>query len=197
MYELSYLISGAVAEANVTNVAQAVEKEIKKIKGEIINQVNPFKRKLSYPIKKQNFAYFVTLYFDAPKDSIKEVNQFFRFNENILRHLLLESTESAMKDYLRRQKSESTQENIQEEKVEVAEKITPIEVKQEEKPQEETPIEEPRIEEPQKEEVIEVAQTASTPEQTQVEIQEEIKKEKSRIEDIDKKIDEILNKTEI
>lgn len=209
MYELSYLISGAVAEANVGKVAEVVEKEIKTIKGRIINQVNPIKRKLSYPIKKQNFAYFVTLYFDAPKDTVKELNQFFRLDNNVLRHLLIESTESAMNDYLRRQKSD-TQERKQDNKEEV---ISKVEVKAEatqetlpstpviEEEKQAEPIDE---EEAPKEEIEETAKVEEEKEAADINTSDkkpeetpEAKKEKMRIEDIDKKIDEILNKTEI
>lgn len=204
MYELSYLISGAVAEANVGKVAEVVEKEIKTIKGKIINQVNPIKRKLSYPIKKQSFAYFVTLYFDAPKDTVKELNQFFRLNNNVLRHLLIESTESAMNDYLRRQKSD-TQERKQDSK-EKETVISKVEAKEESIP--ETLPSTPAIEEEKqtapvveeeapKEEIKEEEPADMKTSNEQQEKTKEAKKEKMRIEDIDKKIDEILNKTEI
>ena len=63
------------------------------LKGKVEKEETWGRRKLAYPINKQDFATYVTLFFVLPADKVKEFDHEMRLTAQIIRHLLL------VKDY--------------------------------------------------------------------------------------------------
>lgn len=207
MYELSYLISEKISEKDLEQFNAEIATVISNLGGNIINEIKPFKRKLTYPIKKHHYSFFKTFYFDAPEDKIKELIQKLNLNENIIRHILLKSSETLMNEYIARQTrfaAEAAAENYKEAKVATSEESSndSQETKEEPAEKQEEISEQPDVEAEEKEEEETEAAKEDTTEQAvkedeKIEEKSSKTKEKIKLEDIDKKIDEILNKTEL
>ena len=59
-------------------------------KYEIINIKEIGKRKLAYEVKGNNEGYFVVLEYKANNESKKEIQHYYRKNENILRFIIVD-----------------------------------------------------------------------------------------------------------
>jgi len=92
-YELTYLISDEVQEGDLNKVTGKISGLIADLKGKVEKEDIWGRRKLVYPIKKQDFATYITLYFYLPADKVNEFEKDLRHADNILRHLLI------VKDY--------------------------------------------------------------------------------------------------
>ena len=89
-YEISYLVSGNVAEDDVVRVAGIVTRLIKESGGVVRHVSEPKKRLLFYPIKKTRNAYFGYTTFSADGDAVPEIVKKLKFEKEILRALLTE-----------------------------------------------------------------------------------------------------------
>lgn len=108
-YELTYLISDNVLESEINKVTGKVGGFAGECGGKILKEEIWGRRKLAYPIKKQNFATYVTINLELPKEKVKEFEHDVRVTENIIRQILL------VKD-LGQEKVELTREDIAETK---------------------------------------------------------------------------------
>jgi small subunit ribosomal protein S6 len=79
---------------------EKAESRIKKIiadnKGEIKNTDNWGKRKLAYPINKQDFAVYVFYSVDIPAENVAKVEQTFNITDEIIRFLITRPDLKAM-----------------------------------------------------------------------------------------------------
>jgi len=87
-YELTYLSSDEVGEEDLNKVTGKVTSIIGGVGGKAKKEEAWGRRKLVYPIKKQNFATYVTLWFELPKEKITNVEHELRVNSLIIRHLI-------------------------------------------------------------------------------------------------------------
>lgn len=108
-YELTYLISDNVLESEINKVTGKVGGFLGEYGGKILKEEIWGRRKLAYPIKKQNFATYITMNIELPKEKVKEFEHEVRVTENIIRQILL------VKD-LGQEKIELTREDIAEAK---------------------------------------------------------------------------------
>jgi small subunit ribosomal protein S6 len=88
-YEMTYLISDEVQESDLNKVTGKVAGFITELGGKVVKEDIWGRRKLAYPIKKQDFATYVTLYFDLPAHKTKEFDRDMRLAGSVLRHLLI------------------------------------------------------------------------------------------------------------
>lgn len=88
-YELTYLVSDEVREGDLNKVTGAVNGFVTGLGGKIVKEDIWGRRKLAYPIKKQDFATYVTLYFDMPADKCFELDRDIRQTTAIMRHLTI------------------------------------------------------------------------------------------------------------
>lgn len=88
-YELTYLISDEISESDLNKVTGKVAGYIAELGGEINKEEIWGRRKLAYPIRKQDFATYVTIFFGLPADKVKEFDREMRLTQAILRHLLI------------------------------------------------------------------------------------------------------------
>lgn len=90
---MTYLISDEVSESDLNKVTGKVAGYISDLGGKVTKEDIWGRRKLAYPIKKQDFATYVTLFFALPAEKTKEFDRDMRLTGSVLRHLLI------VKDY--------------------------------------------------------------------------------------------------
>lgn len=88
-YECTYLISDEVPENDLNKVTGKVASFVTEMEGKVEKEDIWGRRKLAYPIKKQDFATYVTLFFSLPADKMMELDRNLRHTNAILRHLLI------------------------------------------------------------------------------------------------------------
>jgi len=88
-YELTYLVSDVIPEADLNKVTGKVSGFIVELGGKMAKEDIWGRRKLAYPIKKQDFATYVTVYFDLPAQKAIEFEKDLRHIDGVLRHLML------------------------------------------------------------------------------------------------------------
>lgn len=92
-YEMTYLLSDKVSDNEMTAVTGRINALITSNKGKILGEENWGRRKLAYPIKKQDFATYLTLNFELDPSKLTNLNGEIKHQTEILRHLLI------VKDY--------------------------------------------------------------------------------------------------
>ncbi|MEI6498937.1 MAG: 30S ribosomal protein S6 [bacterium] len=88
-YELTYLISDVVPESDLNKITGKIGGYISAIKGSIEKEEIWGRRKLAYPIKKQEFATYVTINFSVAPEFTAELEREIRLTNEVLRHLLI------------------------------------------------------------------------------------------------------------
>lgn len=88
-YELTYLISDNVPEADLNKVTGKVGGYVTSLGGKILKEEIWGRRKLVYPIKKQGFATYITLNFSMPAEKVNEFEHNIFMSSKIIRHLMI------------------------------------------------------------------------------------------------------------
>lgn len=88
-YELTYLVSDEVLENDLNKLTGKVSEIISAAQGKIKKEEIWGRRKLAYPIQKQNFANYVTLWIELPADQVTGINHELQIIPQVLRHLLI------------------------------------------------------------------------------------------------------------
>lgn len=86
-YELTYLVSDDVAEADLKKVTDKVASFITDDGGKITKQEDWGRRKLAYPIAKQSFASYVTVWFNMEAEKLASLDRELRVYPQVIRHL--------------------------------------------------------------------------------------------------------------
>lgn len=88
-YELTYLISDNVPESELNKVTGKVGGYVSSCDGKILKEEIWGRRKLSYPIQKQEFATYVTINFELPAEKAHEFERNILLTSKIVRHLMI------------------------------------------------------------------------------------------------------------
>jgi small subunit ribosomal protein S6 len=88
-YEITYLISDNVPESELNKVTGKVGGYITHADGKILKEEIWGRRKLAYPIQKQEFATYVTVNFDLPAAKAHDFERNIELTSKIIRHLLI------------------------------------------------------------------------------------------------------------
>lgn len=88
-YELMLLVDEKIKEEEINNLLVKIEDLTKKKGGKILETVHWGKRKLAYEIKKHKEAYYVIILFMLSPLYLKEIEQFYKLNEKIIRYFIL------------------------------------------------------------------------------------------------------------
>lgn len=88
-YEMSYLLSPEISEEKLDSEIAEVKKIIVENGGDEIQANLPIKRRLAYPVKKQNQAYFGVVYFNTDGEGLEKMKKVLALNKKILRLLIL------------------------------------------------------------------------------------------------------------
>jgi len=86
-YEIAVLFHPDL-EVNLDKATDKIEKTIADNGGRIANTDNWGRRKLAYPIKKQEFAVYVFYVVEMPAENIGKVEQTFNITDEIIRFLV-------------------------------------------------------------------------------------------------------------
>lgn len=86
-YEIAVLYHPDL-EIDLEKATGKVEKIIAQSKGQIIKTDNWGKRKLAYPIAKQDFAVYVFYTVDIPPENVAKIEQTFNITDEIIRFLI-------------------------------------------------------------------------------------------------------------
>jgi len=158
LYQLTCLFSPAIADGKLDQLVDKIKSGITSCGGSLSNEVplsNPIKKTLAYPIKKCQEAFYFSLNFVLPVQTVNELNKQLSSNNNIIRYLITNRAQDKSSQSQIRPR-EKQKESLD---FKIIDKIEPL-------PREKTPA----IISDQKE-----------------------KKEKIKIEELDKKLEEILN----
>lgn len=180
------------------------------------------KRKLAYPVKHERLGYYCLVNFSADGKKIEEIDEYLRLNKAVLRHIILEADPMTREEFERlqtlfaRKKAEQEKEEAESgkgrEERKSARREAPEEKKEEAKA--EAPKEEVKAEEKQEEPKAEEAPVIEEKEETKAEtpakkVEEEKKEEakpekkdeskgkksKIKLEELEDKLDAILEDT--
>lgn len=88
-YELTYLISDNVPETDLNKITGKINGYVTSLDGKILKEEIWGRRKLAYPIKKQDFATYVTINFDLPAEKANELERNIFLSSKIVRHLMI------------------------------------------------------------------------------------------------------------
>jgi ribosomal protein S6 len=100
-YEVSYLLSPTLAEAEVLGYTGKLSSLIEELGGTIRRAEQPRKLKLAYEIKKQENAYFGWTTFRLQPQRIAEFEKRFKGHTETLRFLILEEEIEKRKPFIR------------------------------------------------------------------------------------------------
>lgn len=92
-YELVFIISPEVTDEEVPNTVTKVSEIINKIGGNVTETSQWGRRKLAYPIKRFTEGNYVLAQIELAPASIKELEANLRVSDEVLRHLLIRSSE--------------------------------------------------------------------------------------------------------
>jgi len=86
---MTYLISDKVPESDLNKVTGKIGGLISELGGKAAKEEIWGRRKLAYPIAKQEFATYVTLNFDLPAEKMKEFDRDVRLMTEVVRQLII------------------------------------------------------------------------------------------------------------
>ena len=180
------------------------------------------KRKMAYYVKKNKFGFYCLFNFSSEPENLKEIETYLRMNNNVLRHLIIQANPMSKEERKELEKL-FTRKRAEQEKEKVKEKKEKKDVKKEEKkiekevkkpqeakinesPKEETKKTEKKIEEKLREveEEVEEKDVKDAKDVKKDALKKEDEKEKNskkkkkmKLEDLEDKLDEILEDTNI
>ncbi|MGB9608286.1 MAG: 30S ribosomal protein S6 [bacterium] len=86
IYELMFILDPDLSDEERENIVEKVKSEIK---GEVLHIEEWEKRKLAYKINRKTEGYYVVITFQTRGDTLKELDQFLKLQEGILRHMIV------------------------------------------------------------------------------------------------------------
>lgn len=165
-YEILYIIPNKFTEEEAGGIDEKVKKTISDKGGNITYSENWGNKKMAYPIRGFNHGYYLLHEFDLEGDKLKEINDIFRMDAEILRHQIVK---------VKRRSPEEIAKEKEEQK-----KIVAKEEEEKEKAKEE------------KEKAEEQKEKAKNKEK-----KEDEGKKKTDLKDLDKKLDDILDSSDL
>ncbi len=87
IYEHTYIAAPEANKKDIENIEKKIVDILKKTSGKIHKTEDWGLRSLAYPIKKNNKGYYRNLYLEGNKDSIKEIENFEKFDEKVIKFL--------------------------------------------------------------------------------------------------------------
>lgn len=103
-YETAFLISPNLEEEETEKVITQMAKVISEKKGKMINEDRWGKRRLAYPIKKFEEAFYVFFHYEGDSEIPFELERRFKQTEEVLRYLTMKKSQ---KENVRRKKKKT------------------------------------------------------------------------------------------
>lgn len=92
-YELLSIIKPNIDSEEFEKISAKIEETIQSLEGKVLSTDKMGRKKLSYDIKDFRDGYFVVHNFEMEPAQVQKFNRQLRLNENILRIMLLETSE--------------------------------------------------------------------------------------------------------
>ena len=90
-YETVFIVTPVLSDAQVKEVADKFQGVITENGGQIVNSEAWGLKKLAYPIQKLVKAHYVLMNIECTDATLAEIENGFRFNDAILRHLVVKT----------------------------------------------------------------------------------------------------------
>jgi small subunit ribosomal protein S6 len=94
-YELLYLVDAGTGREEIDNISGGVVERIERNGGYAESVKVSEVRRLEYPIKRSTHGIYVLINFRALPSTIKEIETFLRYNEHVLRYLIVATRRKA------------------------------------------------------------------------------------------------------
>jgi len=185
-YELTYIVSIKYLESELQQVMDQVSGLLKEFGGVVTSEQVLGKQRLAFPIKFTHQGTYVVLEFDMEAENIKKLDDLLKLKAELLRHLLI-TKRVRTEEEIKREKE--LQEKLRQEK---ENELNEMEQKSKDRVKKDG-VRKTAKRAPVKAAPVEAKPEAPVAEKTEAAKPEAKKKaEKVSMEDIDKKIDEIL-----
>ncbi|NTW83273.1 MAG: 30S ribosomal protein S6 [Chlorobiaceae bacterium] len=92
LYECTVIIDGGLQDEAIVAAMAMVQKVITEKGGSISNVLEIGRRKMAYPIKKKTIGYYAHIEFTAATAVIAEIEKVLRYEEDLLRYLIINLT---------------------------------------------------------------------------------------------------------
>ncbi len=104
-YEITYIIHPDL-EGSTSKVIEKIKGTIEKSGGKVLNEENWGKKRLAYPISKNQFGIYTFLVIEIEPDKIRELSRLLKLSEEIIRSLVVkvEEKESVAKTDIKKAK---------------------------------------------------------------------------------------------
>ncbi len=96
-YELMFIISPKVKEADMRPAADQIQKMITTGGGKIVEELDWGKKKLAYPIKSYRHGFYYVISFDTDAATVQKLDSNLKQNDDLLRYLLIKLEPSAVR----------------------------------------------------------------------------------------------------
>jgi ribosomal protein S6 len=131
-YDLTLIIRGDKSIDEAQKIFDDIKIKLEKLNYTIDKAINPVLRELTFEINKFKQGYYCTFVFEAETFANSQIEELFKFDENILRFLTVIFNDALakprMRINLRRQREADKKEVISEVKTEdVVEEVSPVE----------------------------------------------------------------------
>ncbi len=92
-YELACILSPELEQSKIDFTLEELKRVIKGLGGEVTGMNAWGLRRFAYPIRKKKEGYYVFLNLQLPPDAVSKLEHTLKFNENVLRHLIIKTSE--------------------------------------------------------------------------------------------------------
>ncbi|NTU97255.1 MAG: 30S ribosomal protein S6 [Chlorobiaceae bacterium] len=92
LYECTVLIDGGLQDEAIASTMAMVQRVITEKGGSISNVLEIGRRKTAYPIRKKTIGYYAHIEFTAATPVIAEIEKVLRYEEDLLRYLIIHLT---------------------------------------------------------------------------------------------------------
>jgi len=92
LYECTVIIDGGLQDEAIAAAMEMVQKVISEKGGSISSVLDLGRRKTAYPIKKKTIGYYAHIEFTAATPVIAEIERVLRYEEVLLRYLIVHLT---------------------------------------------------------------------------------------------------------
>ncbi|MBD3238286.1 MAG: 30S ribosomal protein S6 [Candidatus Moranbacteria bacterium] len=130
-YELIFIVANQDFE-KLDKIKAKVEKTIKDLKGEILKQSEPQKRKLAYSIKGSKNGIYIVMRLNLEKKQALKFQQQVKLIQGVLRHLLVRADELPKKDQKKQDQNQAKKEKTTDKAKTVTDKTQAKEVQKSE-----------------------------------------------------------------
>ncbi|URJ32223.1 30S ribosomal protein S6 [Blochmannia endosymbiont of Camponotus sp.] len=108
-YEIVFMVHPDFSE-QISSIINRYTTIVTNAQGKVHRIENWGRRQLAYPVKKLYKAYYVLLNIEASQDTVKELNDDFHFNKNIIRSMIVRTKYAVVEPSPMMKKREENQE---------------------------------------------------------------------------------------